>query len=80
MVKALEQMLPYLVLKREQARLVIELQKRRWEAKAKGCKELDQNELATRERIYQRIKMLQGKVRQLSFNVEDTNTKQRQLF
>ena len=81
MVKALEAMLPYLIIKREQAKLVIELQKRIWRRSERegDSKGVNQDELKARERLYQQIRRLTGRTRQLPLPIQK-ETQQPQLF
>jgi len=74
MVKALEAMLPYLRIKREEAKLVIALQKRIWKRSERegDSKGVSPQELEAREKLYQQIKRLTGKQRQLSFEIKDS--------
>lgn len=74
MVKALEAMLPYLRIKREEAKLVIALQKRIWKRSERvgDSKGVSQAELEAREKLYQQIRRLTGKTRQLPFDIKDS--------
>jgi hypothetical protein len=80
MVKAIEAMLPYLIVKREQAKLVIALQQRIWKRSQRegDSKGVSQSELEAREKIYLEVKRLTGKSRQLSLPIKETQ--QPQLF
>lgn len=74
MVKALEAMLPFLIVKREQAKLVIALQQRIWKRSERvgDSKGVSQSELLAREKLYQQIKKLTGRTRQLSLDIKDS--------
>lgn len=74
MVKALEAMLPHLRIKREEAKLVIALQKRIWKRSERegDSKGVSSEELEAREKLYQQIKRLTGKTRQLHFDIKDS--------
>jgi hypothetical protein len=66
MVKALEAMLPYLIIKREAAQLVIALQKTIWGQMRRGGrggrgKKVSPGELEIREKLYQQFKSLTSK-------------------
>lgn len=78
MVRALEAMLPFLRIKKEEAKLVIALQKRIWKGSKRIGERVNPQELEAREKLYQQIKRLTGKRRQLSLPIEDTN-QERQL-
>ena len=80
MVRALQAMLPYLRVKREQAKLVIALQERIWKRSEMvgDSKGVSQAELEAREKLYQQIKGLTGRTRQLQLPVRETQ--QPQLF
>ncbi len=73
MVKALEAMLPFLRVKKREAELVIALQKRIWKRNERvgDNKGVSSQELEAREKLYQQIKRLMGKRRQLSLRIED---------
>lgn len=73
MVKALEAMLPFLRVKKGEAELVIALQKRIWKRSERvgDSKGVSSQELEARERLYQQIKRLMGRRRQLSLSIKD---------
>ena len=81
MVKALEAMLPYLIIKREEAKLVIALQQRIWKRSERigDSKGVSQAELEAREKLYQQIRRLTGRTRQLPLPIQK-ETQQPQLF
>lgn len=72
MVKALEAMLPFLQVKKQEAKLVIALQKRIREHSKKIGERVNPQELEAREELYQQIKKLTGKPRQLSLDIKDS--------
>ena len=73
-VRALEAMLPYLIVKREESKLVIALQERIWRyGKRVGkTKRISPQEIEAREKLYKELKGLIGKQRQLKLILEDT--------
>ena len=78
MVKALEAMLRFLIVKREEAKLVIALQQRIWKRNERvgDSKGVSQSELEARENLYQQIKRLTGKSRQLSLPLKQSQQAQ----
>jgi hypothetical protein len=74
MIKALEAMLPFLIVKREEAKLVIALQQRIWKRSERvgDSKGVSLSELESREKLYEQIQKLTGKTRQLPFDIKDS--------